>query len=913
MASSTSSTLQSIGGGNGMKMGGLVSGLDTATLVKQMAAGTKNKINKQQQQLDLLSWKQNDIRSIITKINQFKTDYFSYSSANTNLKSSALMNAFKAESSNSHLAVTAGANAGNSSFEISGIQKATTAELQSVTQPLTGKIQLDFSGAAAGDTYHITATLDGVSKEISLTGGATAADTQANLNTALKDAFGTRSDGTARMEVNANGELQYQGDDASTVTHTFDIGFSTLDYGYEDSAAKSRAQQAALNALGLKDTTSNKITKSTALGVMNLTDKLVGGSFDFEINGEKFSFDRNTTLGDMMNTINKSNAGVNMTFDSLSQTFKLAAKDSGANGAIEIKQTSGNLLTSLFGVDTAKSATSYSVKQVGITGQTSARTDWEDMANKSFNISVTDLNGNTVTKKIGLYMYDATGVKRNFADYDYTDANGNTKTNYGGTRVAGYLNEELKREFGSNAPQFKYDETARTFTLLSGNYGDTVKITDGIADNGGDALVKALGMDANRTNELTGDTDLVALMKKGGLDITNLKFDIGGNTIDVATQIASNGGTLSVDDFNTMLGSNGSFDPLSGTLKINGQVSATGADNRAALETLFGAKYADINSKTSGFDGSAGIMNKIQGANGSITISKNGGPAVTMAMSENNVTIDGTNFDFSKLTATDIANVNGANGAAGTPITVDTVRDSSKAKEAVMKFVEAYNELMTDLNTAVTTRRPTSNGKINGTKYDPLTEEQREDMSDKEIERWEEKAKTGMLYGDSNISALMTKMRTAMLTATPNKFNLAKMGISTKSFSNSDGTISTNPGLLEFDEAKFNEAFENNPEEIASLFTDSEKGLMANVEKALDSAVDRVSGSLILMAGQENTSTSAENTLSKQIQRYSDAITALKKKYQSEQERYWNQFSQLEVQLSKLSSQSDYFSQFSGA
>ena len=73
--SSSSSTTAASSLFSGLRSSGLMSGLDTETIVKQMAAATKNRITKQQQKLDKLSWKQSSYRDVISKMSTFKDTY----------------------------------------------------------------------------------------------------------------------------------------------------------------------------------------------------------------------------------------------------------------------------------------------------------------------------------------------------------------------------------------------------------------------------------------------------------------------------------------------------------------------------------------------------------------------------------------------------------------------------------------------------------------------------------------------------------------------------------------------------------------------------------------------------------------------------------------------------------------------
>ena len=88
----------------------------------------------------------------------------------------------------------------------------------------------------------------------------------------------------------------------------------------------------------------------------------------------------------------------------------------------------------------------------------------------------------------------------------------------------------------------------------------------------------------------------------------------------------------------------------------------------------------------------------------------------------------------------------------GTPIRLTTSRDTDKIVDSLKSFVEDYNALVEELNEHL---KETANYK----KYAPLTDEQKKEMSDKEIELWEEKSKEGLLHNDANITSFLGDMR----------------------------------------------------------------------------------------------------------------------------------------------------------
>ena len=189
-------------------LSGLVSGMDTETMVKKMLQGTQKKIDTQNQKKQVLTWKQTMYRSVITKINALRSKYFdsSYDSTlSANLSSSKFFNTKIAKvSSGSSVSVASAdssADAGDMTFKVSQLATATklsSAVKMSGSQGITGTA-IDYSTLKAqlssGDvTFDLS--LDGVTKTITLTSSdfsgdtISASDLSTVLNTKVSKAFG---------------------------------------------------------------------------------------------------------------------------------------------------------------------------------------------------------------------------------------------------------------------------------------------------------------------------------------------------------------------------------------------------------------------------------------------------------------------------------------------------------------------------------------------------------------------------------------------------------------------------------------------------------------------------------------------------------------------------------------------------
>ncbi len=109
------------------------------------------------------------------------------------------------------------------------------------------------------------------------------------------------------------------------------------------------------------------------------------------------------------------------------------------------------------------------------------------------------------------------------------------------------------------------------------------------------------------------------------------------------------------------------------------------------------------------------------------------------------------------------------------PVTFSSTPDVDSIYDTIKKFVDSYNGLIANISEKTSEKKNKD--------YAPLTDDQREALSEDEIKKWEDLAKKGTLRRDSTLSSLLTKMRTSIYTSVSDTSfgNLAKIGISTTS------------------------------------------------------------------------------------------------------------------------------------
>lgn len=309
-------------------MSGLMSGLDTESLVKSMAANTKNRLNTKKQKLQTLQWKQEAYRSSISKISDFQKKFLDWGS-DTSIKANSVMNKYKAESTNDKLAVSASSSATPATYYISASTAASAAQVKSAGSISTDRINLDFSKNVDGKEYTVQMTYNGTTRDVTFKGSTDADTAKANFLEAANNTFKDIKTDAQGFEFKDGTSTLVFNNANDGIRHTFSIKYNS-------------------EAVGLSNTVGSTMGTTTKLGEAAFNTALNGDKFEFAINGEKFTFEKSNTVGDVINAINKADIGVKASFSTMTQSFKLESTETGTAGKLNIEQTSGNLLNSLF-------------------------------------------------------------------------------------------------------------------------------------------------------------------------------------------------------------------------------------------------------------------------------------------------------------------------------------------------------------------------------------------------------------------------------------------------------------------------------------------------------------------------------------------------------------------------------------
>lgn len=528
----------------------------------------------------------------------------------------------------------------------------------------------------------------------------------------------------------------------------------------------------------------------------------------------------------------------------------------------------------------------------------------------NINAAFQNLKKNAFAQKYGVDYDSVTDEMMKSANFVYTSADAaydlNKESMLNALNSAFYMEQGISFGLSGSSIVANYiqDGSSAEFTMTS-TCDATFGLKKGSATSYLDEKTKLsdMGFEMNAT-ETTYVTTLVPKIGEDGVPYT----DENGNTImeEVTEEVVSVVGySLNINGKEIVVGKNATVADLIEA------VNKSGAGVTMSYNKLEGSFTITANDKGTGgsikIDGDNTLAKSLgltedtgavhtAGQNAFITVD-----GVQVEHNDNVYELDGITFDFSEV-----------DSAQGEEITVTVGKDYGDIKQAVKDFVNDYNKMIDDITAYTKTTRP----KDSKTKsyYEPLTDEQKEDMSEKEIEKWEELAKQGLLYNDSTVSSILTKLRSVLYDSVEledgTKFSLVNMGIKVTSFL--DDAEGSKLGKLTLDEDALDKAFEEHADAIEKLFTDPNNGVMAKVNKTLDDAVkDTVAskGSLVRKAGTSGVS-AKDNAIYREMERINKRIEQLQKRYDKKEEYWWKIFTNLEKMQAQFMSQQSYIEQF---
>lgn len=433
--------------------------------------------------------------------------------------------------------------------------------------------------------------------------------------------------------------------------------------------------------------------------------------------------------------------------------------------------------------------------------------------------------------------FDSSQALISFTFANGTEADSTTSTisfTYDEIFNSGQTLNDLSSKLNSAGANIKasYDSTNDAFSLYQKDGGSANQIILSVAQDGstasanGKKLIENLNLAAvKQTTDASGnitssleaiafnthtgtstiggsDTTMETSVKMAATDKLSTLFKTNGSSS--SAEFTVNGKTITIDDVTSATVSdlidkiNNAGAGVTAALDATGQLKLTSDDNTTKI--TLGVASSDTT------DAAANGRSLINGlsfdSNNKLAADTYG---QTASGTSGKVTIDGKEYstDTGKVSVGGVTYTLTAKGST----TVTVTNDTDKLVENVKKFVEDYNTMLDKLNSLYNEKQYSD--------YDVLTKSQENGMTADQISKWNEKAKSGLLYHDQTLGKIISNLREAIYTpvdSVDSQYNsMMAIGISS----------STDRGHLQLDEDKLKTALANDPDCVYQIFASS--------------------------------------------------------------------------------------------
>lgn len=445
------------------------------------------------------------------------------------------------------------------------------------------------------------------------------------------------------------------------------------------------------------------------------------GTINIKAGGKEIALDinGNTTISDVMNKLKE--AGLNASFDAKNQRLFVSAKNSGAAGdfSITADDENGNAALKALGLQTALNPNASADKMDVTTKEYMTYASYYVAGDKDATIAnMQSLIDATVASKVDSYyaQYKALVKTRDEAQEKVDEIN------------AKYASDPL--------------DTVENYTTQIEEKNEAIKelkksITDleteiaGLSD-GADKEAKQAELEAKQAELETANEELEELTtKKSDAQVLETQKDTVDKIANIEQYISIE--PVKDEDGNEVKDAEGNVTyAAKATQKLVDEVSDSYCE-----KAEYAANYIDeVKTQIANGTYEAGAT-KVAGEDAVIMLN---GAEFT---NSNNV------FEINGLTIT----VN-SETEAGKPVTLTTREDVDGIYDMVKNFFKEYNTLINEMDKLY-------NADV-AKDFEPLTDEEKEALSEKEVEKYEQKIKDALLRRDSNLSAVSSALKAAM-------------------------------------------------------------------------------------------------------------------------------------------------------
>ncbi|MCC3341373.1 flagellar filament capping protein FliD [Roseburia inulinivorans] len=870
-----------------IRITGLNSGLDTEAIISALVSSYSYKTNKYKKAQTKLSWKQDAWKTLNTKVYSFYTSLDSLRfSKNYNLKSTKVSDSTKAT-------VTASSSAPNGTQKLNILKVAqagylTGGKLDDSTTTGTTLAELGYTGG--NGTITLTKG-DGTKKTIEVSQGTTV---NSFINS-LKEAGVNASYDDINKRIFVSSKDTGKDNDFTLTGGNVDGANALTKLGLNvKSDATDATYKTYMQYYG--DGTQSGITAKVNEAIKAYQDAQTAyKTADAQNSNISAGYGYASAYAAMKNAFAKSKLDPAQQ-EQLTQLLQMSATDR----AQSVMDSNGNIYKTEKTNDDGSVIYSYT----DASGNKSyIQSETTDSVTKYYTATASEVKYNKITASDGNeYSEDENGLyvdkdgKKYFVDGSNlvettgTKVNGSWEKTADGKTVAfedSKKEEATKTVYTKGSDELSNAKSGTTaYTDLAKKAQDEMKLSD--EDMSSYLSTLATNVSTVNTYENTADTTLEdsnEYSRKSIIDKVHKAY----------AQNAAQGVTDLTNTFAAAIATNKTTMNTSQKTMDNNQVLADiaamedGTEKDAAIASFVKQVQSahDIANNTSiEYNTDA---RKIDGCDSEIYLN-----GIKYTGSSNSYSINGLNITAQVVTDTD------GKASDANAISITTSTDTQGIYDKIKDFLSQYNSLINEITSLY--NADSAKG------YEPLTDDEKDAMSDTEVEKWEQKIKDSLLRRDDNLESLMSAMTSAMSGAVEvngKKMYLSNFGIKTLGYLNAPKN-QQNAYHIDGDEDDANSsgnadklmtAITNDPDTVINFMQGLAENLYDSIHKKMQSS------SLSSIYTVYN-----DKEMASEYSDYTSIIKKWEEKLQDKEDYYYKKFSSMETALSKLNSQTSSLS-----
>lgn len=616
-----------------------------------------------------------------------------------------------------------------------------------------------------------------------------------------------------------------------------------------------------------------------------------------------------TTVGDFISTLQ--NAGLNASFDEKQGRFFISSVDSGSSNKFSLTSTElsssavagRNAIESAIDFNNLSSADKNTVKSAYTKIASGTYQEYYDASNALMDIAQKNANAE-INKKATQYVTDV-AKEHVKADNDemekITDAaNESVKDTDFSIQVKAKYEADAKKEIENQLDKdisdgvvvledssqrnviLKQRMDAQLKSAVDAKIADTTTYDADIAVAKQEAIDKAIENGINNkakeiVNSQTGK-DQIKYLEENGLSSTSLSDAVSKGIFDQA------------DVDLVAVNSSNEFDSAAATATVAKNKVSTAVDayrnisetTESATSALSVLGLGEIDGSAVASQGGSGMV-VVAAADSEITLN-----GAILKGSTNNFTANGITFNLNRVTN------------PGEEITINVTNDVDATYNMVKDFVKEYNSILKEMNTLL--HASSSKG------YEPLTDDEKEAMSDDEVEKWETKIKDSLLRNDSTLESITNSMKSAMASSVSingRNYSLSNYGIMTSSDYSEYGLLhifgDADDSTYSNNADKLKKALQDDPDTVVNVLTGIAKNLYSAMADKMKTS--GVSSALTFYNDKQ---------INSELKNYKSQINTWEDRLQDMEDKYYKQFTAMEKAMQKMNEQSSYFSSMMG-